>query len=85
MLYFSGNAHLLKYNICGWLICGEWKLADVVVKEESDILFVSVNSLAQRKAIVYGNYLSSALKGDFELVLSNCVYIHCQPIFQSFP
>lgn len=27
----------------------------------------------------------SALKGDFELVLSNCVYIHCQPIFQSFP
>ena len=57
MLYFSGNAHLLKYNICGWLICGEWKLADVVVKEESDILFVSVNSLAQRKAVVYGDYL----------------------------
>ena len=57
-LYFSRNFHLLKYNICGWLICGEWKLADVVVKEESDILFVSVNSLAQRKAIVYGNYLS---------------------------
>lgn len=28
---------------------------------------------------------TSALKGDFELVLSNCVYIHCQPIFQSFP
>ena len=27
----------------------------------------------------------SALKGDFELVLSNFVYIHCQPIFQSFP
>lgn len=29
--------------------------------------------------------IMSALKGDFELVLSNCVYIHCQPIFQSFP
>ncbi len=36
--YFSGNAHLQKYNICGWLICGEWKLADVVVKEEGDYL-----------------------------------------------
>ena len=59
MLYFSGNAHLLKYNICGWLICGEWKLADVVVKEEGDILFVSINSLAQRKAVVYGNHISS--------------------------
>ena len=40
-LYFSGNAHLLKYNICGWLICGEWKLADVVVKEEGDKFFYS--------------------------------------------
>ena len=51
--------HLLKYNICGWLICGEWKLADVVVKEEGDNpLFVSVNSLAQRKAVVYGDYIS---------------------------
>ena len=30
-------------------------------------------------------YNAAALKGDFELVLSNCVYIHCQPIFQSFP
>ena len=32
MQYFSGNVRLLKYNICGWLICGEWKLADVVIK-----------------------------------------------------
>ncbi|MCI8358158.1 MAG: TnpV protein [Lachnospiraceae bacterium] len=28
MQYFSGNGHLQKYNICGWLICGEWKLSD---------------------------------------------------------
>ena len=42
MVYFSGNAHLLKYNICGWLICGEWKLADVVVKEEGDNLFIRI-------------------------------------------
>lgn len=41
MLYFSGNAHLLKYNICGWLICGEWKLADVVVKKVGDSSFYS--------------------------------------------
>ena len=58
MQYFSGNVRLLKYNICGWLICGEWKIADVVIKKVGDnFLFVSVNSLAQRKAVVYGNYL----------------------------
>jgi hypothetical protein len=62
---FSGNAHPLKYNICGWLICGEWKLADVVVKEEGDNpLFVSVNSLAQRKAVVYGDYIPSKERGS---------------------
>jgi hypothetical protein len=33
--------HLLKYNICGWLICGEWKLADVVVKKVGDSSFYS--------------------------------------------
>ncbi len=32
-LYFSGNAHLQKYNICGWLICGEWIIADVAIKK----------------------------------------------------
>ena len=60
MQYFSGNVHLLKYNICGWLICGEWIIADVVIKEEGGkfFLFVSVNSLAQRKAVVYGNHIS---------------------------
>ncbi len=42
MLYFSGNAHLQKYNICGWLICGEWKLADVVVKGEGDNSFIRI-------------------------------------------
>ena len=42
MLYFSGNTHLQKYNICGWLICGEWKLADVVVKEEGDKFFYCI-------------------------------------------
>ena len=41
MQYFSGNARLLKYNICGWLICGEWKLADVVVKKVGDSSFYS--------------------------------------------
>jgi hypothetical protein len=30
-----------KYNICGWLICGEWKLADVVVREEGGKFFYS--------------------------------------------
>jgi len=30
-----------KYNICGWLICVEWKLADVVIKEEGDKFFYS--------------------------------------------
>lgn len=59
MQYFSGNAHLQKYNICGWLICAGWKLADVVVKGEGDIfLFVSVNSLAQGRAVAYGDFIS---------------------------
>lgn len=42
MQYFSGNVCLLKYNICGWLICGEWKLADVVVKGEGDNSFIRI-------------------------------------------
>ena len=39
MQYFSGNVRLLKYNICGWLICGEWKIADVVIKKAGDNSF----------------------------------------------
>lgn len=42
MQYFSGNGHLQKYNICGWLICGGWKLADVVVKEDGDNPFIHI-------------------------------------------
>ena len=34
--------NLLKYNICGWLICDEWELADVVVKEEGDNTFIRI-------------------------------------------
>ncbi len=42
MQYFSGNAHLQKYNIYGWLICGEWKLADVVLKKVGDNSFIRI-------------------------------------------
>ena len=46
-LYFSGNLHLLKYNICGWLICGEWKIADVVIKKVGDNPFYSYMILSE--------------------------------------
>ena len=41
---------LQKYNICGWLICGEWKLADVD-EESAYISLCSLTKLMQEHNI----------------------------------
>jgi hypothetical protein len=39
-LFKSNYNHYKKFNICGWLICGKWKITDVVIKKGMSMAIV---------------------------------------------